>query len=89
MKFLFAQKLPARNQIAYVRERFCVGCQYCIDACAYDARIFDTENRKVSVISEQCMGCGACAVACPSEATVILSADRNKVHAAILEAVMQ
>ncbi len=89
MKFLFAEKLPIRNQIAYVRERFCVGCQYCIDACAYDARIFDTENRKVSVISEQCMGCGACAVACPSEATVMLSADRNKVHAAILEAVMQ
>ncbi|MCD6594526.1 CoB--CoM heterodisulfide reductase iron-sulfur subunit A family protein [bacterium] len=88
VRYLLSNNLPARNQIAYVRERSCIGCRYCVDACAYDARIFDTETRKVAVISEQCMGCGACAVACPSEATVMIAADKNKVHAAILEAVM-
>ncbi|MCD6419027.1 CoB--CoM heterodisulfide reductase iron-sulfur subunit A family protein [bacterium] len=87
MKYLVVEQFQHRGRIAYVREKICVGCQYCVSACPYDARVFDYYTRKVSVISELCQGCGACAVACPSEATVILEADRNKIFAEIMEAV--
>ncbi|RKZ33899.1 hypothetical protein DRQ33_03290, partial [bacterium] len=75
--------------ISFVRERFCVGCQYCVDACPYDLRTFDEDTRKVYVESAQCMGCGACAVACPSEATIMLERDRNKIQSAIIESILR
>ncbi len=87
MKYLVMENFAHRGKIAYVRERICVGCQYCIAACSYDARIYDYITQKVKVISEICQGCGACAVACPSEATVILGADKNRAFAQIMEAV--
>ena len=85
-KYAVVESLPNRSRIAYVRERACVGCQYCIDACEYDARVFDEVKHKVYVNAESCMGCGACATACPSEATVIIERDKNAVFAQIIEA---
>ena len=89
VKYLIKKEYPVRSQVAYVRERFCAGCKYCIDACPYDARVFDPQKRKVYVKAAECMGCGSCAVACPSEATVIINRDRNKYHAMVIEAVLK
>ncbi len=85
-KYLLVESIPCRNKVAYVRERVCVGCQYCIPMCPYEARVWDEFTRKVTVDRERCMGCGACSVACPSEATVMINSDKNRMFAQIIEA---
>ncbi len=57
--------------VAYTNTRKCAGCGFCVDACAYSARVIDME-KKVSVVREiNCQGCGACETACPSGAAVL------------------
>jgi len=54
---------------ASVREDFCVGCGFCVEACPYGApKLVTREDGKlVSRINEAlCKGCGTCAAGCPS-----------------------
>ncbi|MBN2239156.1 MAG: CoB--CoM heterodisulfide reductase iron-sulfur subunit A family protein [Dehalococcoidales bacterium] len=55
--------------VAEVKPRWCTGCQMCISACPYGARIFDPNKGIVVVREALCQGCGACAAVCPSGAT--------------------
>ncbi|MBL7103743.1 MAG: CoB--CoM heterodisulfide reductase iron-sulfur subunit A family protein [Bacteroidales bacterium] len=53
---------------AFINEKICCGCQFCIKVCPYTAISFDEENN-VSVVNEVlCKGCGTCGSACPSGA---------------------
>jgi heterodisulfide reductase subunit A len=63
--------LTAGKAVATVNERRCSGCELCIDACPYGARIKNPEKGMVEVIEVLCQGCGACTVACPNGAAVL------------------
>lgn len=53
---------------AYINDKICCGCQFCINVCPYTAISFDKEN-SISVVNEVlCKGCGTCGSACPSGA---------------------
>lgn len=61
--------LLSKGNVAYIRNRNCVGCKQCIEICPYDAISFD-EEKQLAVVNEiLCQGCGACATICPSGTT--------------------
>jgi heterodisulfide reductase subunit A len=62
-------QLQASSIVAEVNPRWCTGCELCIEACPYGARIKDTGKGIVVVREALCQGCGACAAVCPSGAT--------------------
>ncbi|OGN87871.1 MAG: hypothetical protein A2158_07055 [Chloroflexi bacterium RBG_13_46_14] len=55
--------------VAEVNPRWCTGCEICVPACPYGARIKDIMKGIVIVREALCQGCGACAAVCPSGAT--------------------
>ena len=61
-------QLSSGRVVSEVRERWCAGCEMCIQVCPYDARYKDEERGIVLVREALCQGCGACVVACPSGA---------------------
>ncbi|HEY93342.1 MAG TPA: 4Fe-4S binding protein, partial [Dehalococcoidia bacterium] len=62
-------QLQASPIVAEVNPRWCTGCELCIEACPYGARIKDIMKGIVVVREALCQGCGACATVCPSGAT--------------------
>jgi heterodisulfide reductase subunit A len=63
--------VPVSGMVAEVNPRWCTGCELCIPACPYGARIKD-EGRGIVVVRESlCQGCGACAAVCPGGATTM------------------
>jgi heterodisulfide reductase subunit A len=54
--------------VAEVNERWCTGCELCVQACPYGARVKDKDKGVVVVREALCYGCGACVAACPSGA---------------------
>ncbi len=61
--------LQASPIVAEVNPRWCTGCEICVEACPYGARIKDAGKGIVVVREALCQGCGACAAVCPSGAT--------------------
>jgi electron transport complex protein RnfB len=51
-------------QTAVIREKECVGCTKCIQACPYDA-IIGANKLMHTVLNDICTGCGLCVPACP------------------------
>ncbi len=67
-KFLRETDLIQRRTISEVVERWCSGCEFCIEACPFDARYLDIEKKIVKVRELNCVGCGNCVSVCPSGA---------------------
>jgi len=65
---LSREKLHPSAVVAEVNERWCNGCEVCIQACPYGARVKDKDKGVVVVREALCYGCGACVAACPSGA---------------------
>ncbi len=61
--------LPIRRNVSEVNTRRCSGCEVCITACPYHARIMDPDEKVAMVIETLCQGCGVCAMVCPNSAT--------------------
>jgi len=65
---LSREELQPSPIVAEVNERWCTGCEVCIPACPYGARVKDRDKGVVVVREALCHGCGACVTACPSGA---------------------
>lgn len=65
---LSREQLQPSPIIAEVNERWCIGCEVCIQVCPYGVRVKDRDKGVVVVKEALCRGCGACAAACPSGA---------------------
>ena len=65
---LSREQLQPSPIVAEVNERWCTGCEVCIEACPYGARVKDSDKGVVVVREALCYGCGACVAACPSGA---------------------
>jgi len=75
---LSQSEITASRLVSYVNERRCSQCELCIDACPYQARIKDEENRKIVVRDALCQGCGACAMVCPNSAAKMRGAREDQ-----------
>ncbi|TET21888.1 MAG: CoB--CoM heterodisulfide reductase iron-sulfur subunit A family protein [Candidatus Cloacimonadota bacterium] len=67
--FLREKVLIQRRSISEVIERWCAGCEFCVEACPFDARYLDEEKKVVKVRILSCTGCGNCVSICPSGAS--------------------
>lgn len=65
---LARERLESGRIVAEVDARRCSGCELCISACPYNARVKDEERGVVVVREALCQGCGACVAACPNGA---------------------
>jgi len=88
LTILSKNEIFAKRVVSEVNERWCVGCEACIIACPFDARILDSENKVAKVVDALCQGCGMCAVVCPSGATKLKGYKEKQVMAMIDEAVV-
>jgi len=49
-----------------IDRELCIGCEACVDACAFDAIHLDEQD--IAVANDHCTACGACIDECPTEA---------------------
>ena len=75
--------IPIRRDVSEVNTRKCSGCEMCITACPYHARILDSDEKIAVVIEALCQGCGACAMVCPNGAAIIRGLKRGQVYSMI------
>ena len=66
---LAKQAVVAKTTRVTVNPRLCSFCGLCVEACPYDARVMDYEERVAQVMTDLCQGCGVCAMVCPNKAT--------------------
>ena len=79
--------LPARHDVSEVNTRKCSGCEACINACPYHARILDPDEKVAVVLEPLCQACGACAMVCPNGAAIMRSFRKGQVYSMIDAAV--
>jgi electron transfer flavoprotein alpha subunit len=56
-----------------IDRELCIGCEACVDACAFDAIHLDDEG--IAVANDNCTACGACIDECPTEALRLPAAE--------------
>ncbi|MFZ5916874.1 MAG: FAD-dependent oxidoreductase [Chloroflexota bacterium] len=66
---LSKQNVAARSTRVAVNPRLCSFCGLCVEACPYNARVLDYDERVAQVLTDLCQGCGVCAMVCPNKAT--------------------
>lgn len=64
-----ARRRTAVESVAIVNERLCSGCELCVSACPFEARIMNAERHVAEVRAAFCAGCGTCAMVCPNGAS--------------------
>ena len=62
-------RLESKDTLVQVNPRLCSFCGLCVEACPYEARYLDYDERVAKVIEVLCKGCGVCAMVCPNKAT--------------------
>ena len=62
-------RLESKDTLVQVNARLCSFCGLCVEACPYEARYLDYDERVARVIEVLCKGCGVCAMVCPNKAT--------------------
>ncbi len=61
-----APLLSEPSCLALIRERDCIGCTQCLDACPVDA-IIGAAGRMHTVFAAWCTGCALCVPVCPTD----------------------
>ncbi|MFN2230263.1 MAG: ATP-binding protein, partial [Anaerolineae bacterium] len=56
-----------------IDRELCIGCEACVDACAFDAIHLDQED--IAAANDNCTACGACIDECPTEALSLPAAE--------------
>jgi electron transfer flavoprotein alpha subunit len=56
-----------------IDRELCIGCEACVDACAFDAIHLDEQD--IAVANDNCTACGACIDECPTEALRLPAAE--------------
>ncbi len=84
---LCRERLESGRVVSQVNERRCSGCELCISACPYGARVKDEERGVVVVIEVLCQGCGACAAICPNGAAKLRGFTEKQVFSMVDAAV--
>ncbi|MGA9351475.1 MAG: FAD-dependent oxidoreductase [Anaerolineae bacterium] len=62
-------RLESKDTLVQVNARLCSFCGLCVEACPYEARYLDYDERVAKVIEVLCKGCGVCAMVCPNKAS--------------------
>jgi 2-oxoglutarate ferredoxin oxidoreductase subunit delta len=68
--------MPVKGWIV-VDERYCKGCDLCVNACPPEVLALDLEHltpkgyHPVHLIGEGCTGCAICAIVCPEAALTV------------------
>ncbi len=68
--------MPVKGWIE-VSDKYCKGCDLCVNACPQDVLGLDLEHltskgyHPAYLISEGCTGCGICAIVCPEAALTV------------------
>ena len=57
---------PKPKTIAWIDERICIGCTFCIQSCPVDA-IVGAAKQMHTVIATECTGCELCIAPCPMD----------------------
>ncbi len=58
--------LPKPKAVAWIDERICIGCTFCIQSCPVDA-IVGAAKQMHTVIAAECTGCELCIAPCPMD----------------------
>jgi heterodisulfide reductase subunit A len=78
-QFLERSGIQTSDDVAVVTSQWCSGCELCVQACPYGARIVDPETGTASVVAVQCRGCGACVAVCPNKASSLRRSSARQV----------
>jgi heterodisulfide reductase subunit A len=81
--FLGRSGVQTSDDVAVVTRQWCSGCELCLQACPYGARIIDPETGTAVVIAAQCRGCGACVAVCPNKASSLRRSSARQVLAVL------
>jgi ferredoxin len=85
---LCEQLKPVQRPLAYVDLQSCVGCEWCVWACPFDALqmvelLPDQHFRIAEVITKKCVGCTLCELDCPYDAIHIFRGDSDQAAARV------
>jgi heterodisulfide reductase subunit A len=76
-------RIESGRVISEVDSHRCSCCGLCVEACPFEARYLD-DDEKVAVVKETlCQGCGICATVCPNSAAKVRSLKDKQVFAMI------
>ena len=76
-------RLESKDTLVQVNPRLCSFCGLCVEACPYEARYLDYDERVAKVIEVLCKGCGVCAMVCPNKATAQVSFEPKQMLMAV------
>jgi heterodisulfide reductase subunit A len=80
---LSKEKMFGSAVVAQIDPETCVGCQGCLNVCAYEAIRYLEDRRICEVNSAICKGCGACAATCPSASAQLCCFTSDQIYAQI------
>ncbi|MFQ5981136.1 MAG: hydrogenase iron-sulfur subunit [Candidatus Heimdallarchaeota archaeon] len=78
-------KVPIGRIKAYIVDKRCDGCAYCVDPCPFNAiTLVDTDNGKLALIDETyCEGCGICQATCPKDGVHVRNFTQEQIRAKV------
>jgi heterodisulfide reductase subunit A2 len=80
---LSREKLESGGVVSEVDSRRCSCCGLCVEACPFDARHLDEDDKTAVVEGTLCQGCGICAAICPNSAAKLKSSKDKQVFSMI------